>query len=159
PLMLAGPVLVLLAAGYWYLTRGRYVSTDDAYVQTARVQVSTHVSGRVEENEVKDNQRGTAGPALLRLDPPPFPITVDEGKAQLARVRYQIHALKATYPQKRADARAMEATVAYQQREFERQQRLLATGTASQQQFDQARQAYDNGRAQLASKQQDVAVA
>ena len=42
---------------------------------------------------------------------------------------------------------------------FERQKRLLGSGTASQQQFDQARQAYENGRQQLASKQQDVAVA
>ena len=34
-----------------------------------------------------------------------------------------------------------------------------ASGTASQQQFEQARQAYETGRQQLASKQQDVAVA
>ena len=32
PLMLLGPIVVLLARGYWYLTTGRYVSTDDAYV-------------------------------------------------------------------------------------------------------------------------------
>ena len=30
PLMLAGPIIVLLAAGYWYLSSGRYESTDDA---------------------------------------------------------------------------------------------------------------------------------
>jgi membrane fusion protein, multidrug efflux system len=159
PLMLAGPVLVLLAAGYWYLTGGRYVSTDDAYVQAARVAVSTDVSGRVVEIGVKDNQQVTAGQVLFRLDQRPFRIAVEEAKAQLAAVRYQIHALKATYHQKRADARAAEATSEYQEREFERQKRLLTSGTASQQQFDQARQAYENGRQQLASKQQDVAVA
>ena len=159
PLMLAGPVVVLLSAAYWYLTGGRYVSTDDAYVQAARVQVSTDVSGRVVAIDVKDNEKVNTGQLLFRLDPRPFQIAVDEAKAQLATVRYQIHALKATYHQKRADARAAEATVDYQQHEFERQQRLLASGTASQQQFDQARQAYETGRAQLASKQQDVAVA
>jgi membrane fusion protein (multidrug efflux system) len=157
--MLAGPVVVLLAATYWYLTGGRYVSTDDAYIQAARVQVSTDVSGRVVAINVKDNEKVAAGQMLFRLDQRPFQIAVDEAKAQLATVRYQIHALKATYHQKRADARATEATVDYQQHEFERQQRLLASGTASQQQFDQARQAYETGRAQLASKQQDVAVA
>jgi membrane fusion protein (multidrug efflux system) len=159
PLMLAGPILVLLAAGYWYLTGGRYVSTDDAYVQAARVAISTDISGRVVEIDVKDNQKVTAGQVLFRLDQRPFRIAVDEAKAQLATVRYQIHALKATYHQKRADARAAEATADYQEREFERQKRLLASGTASQQQFDQARQAYENGRQQVASKQQDVAVA
>jgi membrane fusion protein (multidrug efflux system) len=157
PLMLAGPILVLLAGGYWYLTTGRYVSTDDAYVQAARVAVSTDVSGRVVEIDVKDNQRVSARQTLFQLDQRPFQIAVEEAKAQLATVRFQVHALKATYHQKRADARAAEATADYTQHEFERQQRLLASGTASQQQFDQARQAYENARAQLASKQQDVA--
>ena len=159
PLMVAGPVLVLLVAGYWYLTGGRYVSTDNAYVQAARVAISTDVSGRVVKIDVKDNQHVNAGQELFHLDLRPFRIAVEEAKAQLATVRYQIHALKATYHQKRADARAAEATSEYQEREFERQKRLLTSGTASQQQFDQARQAFENGRQQLASKQQDVAVA
>jgi membrane fusion protein (multidrug efflux system) len=157
--MLAGPLVVLLAGGYWYLTGGRYVSTDDAYVQAARVSISTDVSGRVVEIDVHDNNRVIAGQVLFRIDQRPFQIAVEEAKAQLATVRYQIHALKATYHQKRADARATEAMVDYQQREFERQQRLRASGTASQQQFDQARQAHETGLQQLASKQQDVAVA
>jgi membrane fusion protein, multidrug efflux system len=159
PLMLAGPLVVLVAAGYWYLTGGRYVSTDDAYVQAARVAISTDISGRVVGIDVHDNDRVTAGQVLFRIDQRPFQIAVEEAQAQLATVRFQIHALKATYHQKRADARATEATVAYQQHEFERQQRLLASGTTSQQQFDQARQAYETGRQQLESKQQDVAVA
>jgi membrane fusion protein, multidrug efflux system len=158
PLMIAGPVVVLVAGAYWYLTGGRYVSTDDAYVQAARVAISTDVSGRVVEIDIHDNDRVKAGQVLFRLDPRPFQIAVEEAKAQLATARYQIHALKATYHQKRADARATEATVDYQQREFDRQQRLLASGTASQQQFEQARQAFETGRQQLASKQQDVAV-
>jgi membrane fusion protein, multidrug efflux system len=159
PLMIAGPVAVLLVAAYWYLTGGRYVSTDDAYVQGARVAISTDISGRVVEIDVRDNDRVTGGQVLFRLDPRPFQIAVDEAKAQLATVRFQIHAMKATYHQKRADARATEATVDYQQHEFDRQQRLVTSGTASQQQFEQARQAYETGRQQLASKQQDVAVA
>jgi membrane fusion protein, multidrug efflux system len=159
PLMIAGPVVVFLAAAYWYLTGGRYVSTDDAYVQAARVAISTDISGRVVEIDVHDNDIVKAGQVLFRLDPRPFQIAVEEAKAQLAIVRYQIHALKATYHQKRADARATEATVDYQQHEFDRQQRLVTSGTASQQQFEQARQAYETGRQQLESKQQDVAVA
>ena len=47
PLMLAGPLVVLIAASWWYLTSGRYVSTDDAYVQAARTMISADISGRV----------------------------------------------------------------------------------------------------------------
>jgi membrane fusion protein (multidrug efflux system) len=159
PLMITGPVVVLLVAGYWYLTGGRYVSTDNAYIQAARVAISTDISGRVVEIDVHDNAHVKRGQVLFRLDPRPFRIAVEEAKAQLATMRYQIHALKATFHQKRADARAAQATADYQEREFERQKRLLTSGTASQQQFDQARQAYENGRQLVASKEQDVAVA
>ena len=157
PLMLLGPIIVLLAAGWWYLTTGRYVSTDDAYVDAARVSISNEVSGRVAEIDVRDNERVSAGQVLFKIDQRPFVIAVEEAKAQLAGIKLQIEALKATYQQKKADAAATEATLLYQQRELERQQRLLASGTASQSQYDQTNHAYKIAREQLASKEQDVA--
>ena len=157
PLMLLGPIVVLAAAGYWYLTTGRYVSTDDAYVQAARVSISTDVSGRVAEIDIRDNEQVKAGQVLFSLDQRPFIIAVEDAKAQLAAVRLQIEAMKATYQQKLAEARATQATVGYEQREFERQKQLLASGAASKQQFDRASQAFQTDSAQLASKQEDVA--
>ena len=157
PLMLLGPIVVLLAAGWWYLTTGRYVSTDDAYVDAARVSISNEVSGRVAEIDVRDNERVSAGQVLFKLDQRPFVIAVEEAKAQLSAIELQIQAMKATYQQKKADAAATEATLLYQQRELERQQRLLASGTASQAQYDQTNHAYKIAREQLASKEQDVA--
>jgi membrane fusion protein (multidrug efflux system) len=157
PLMLFGPLIVLLGGAYWYLTTGRYVSTDDAYVEAARIAISNEVSGRVAEIDVHDNQRVTTGQVLFKIDQRPFIIAVEEAKAQLAAVRLQIEAMKATYQQKKADAAATEATLVYQQRELERQQRLLASGTASQSQYDQSNHAYKIAREQLSSKLQDVA--
>jgi len=157
PLMLVGPIVVLLAAGWWYLTTGRYVSTDDAYVDAARISISNDVSGRVAEIDVRDNELVTAGQVLFKLDQRPLVIAVEEAKAQLASIKLQIEAMKATYQQKKADAAATEATLIYQQRELERQQRLLTSGTASQAQYDQTNHAYKIAREQLASKEQDVA--
>ena len=157
PLMLFGPIVVLIAAGYWYLTTGRLVSTDDAYVQAARVSISTDVSGRVAAIDVRDNQQVKSGQELFTLDQRPFLIAVEEAKAQLAAVRLQIEAMKATYRQKLAEARAMEATVAYEKGEFDRQKQLLATGAASKQAFDRASQTFQTDSAQLVSKEQDVA--
>jgi membrane fusion protein (multidrug efflux system) len=159
PLMVLGPFVVALVAVYWYLTGGRYVSTDDAYVDAARVAISTEVSGRVSAIEVRDNQRVTAGQVLFAIDQRPFRIAVEEAKAQLAAVRLQVEAMKATYQQKKANAAANEATLLYQQRELERQRRLLASGTASQAQFDQSNHAYKIAREQLAAQEQDVASA
>ena len=130
PLMIAGPVVVLLAASWWYLTSGRYVSTDDAYVQAARTMVSADVSGRVVAVEVRDNQRVTQRPGAVPARRPAFRIAVEEAKAKLAAAQLQVEALQATYHQKLADMKAAEETLAYQQREYERQRQLAATGVA-----------------------------
>lgn len=159
PLMLLGPLLVLVAGAWWYLTSGRYIATDDAYVQAARVQISNEISGRVIDVAVHDNQRVSKGEVLFRMDPRPFVISVEQAKARLAAARLQIAAMKATYREKLSNANAAAATLAYRQRERDRQQQLVARGFASQQQFDQAEQSYEVGVSQLAADQHDVAIA
>jgi membrane fusion protein (multidrug efflux system) len=157
PLMLAGPIVVVIAASWWYLTSGRYVSTDDAYVQAARTMVSADISGRVVAVAVHDNQRVTSGQLLFRLDDRPYRIAVEEATAQLATARLQVEALKATYRQKVADAGGAEETLAYQQREFERQRQLAASGVASRSVYDQVQNAMAVARQKVASTQSDLA--
>jgi len=157
PLMLLAPIVVVAGAGYFYLTGGRYESTDDAYVQAARVSVSSNVSGRVIELEVRDNQSVKKGAVLFRLDDAPFRIAVEESSAQLAAARLQVESLKATYRQREADLRSAQDTLAYQEHEFERQQRLLASGISSQAQVDRALHVRDEARQQLAAAQQQIA--
>ena len=157
PLMLAGPIVVLLAGAWWYLTTGRYVSTDDAYVQAARTMISTDVAGRVVAVAVHDNERVAQGQLLFRLDDRPFRIAVEEAKAMLAAARLQIEAMKATYNQKLADAKSAEDTLAYQQREYDRQRQLVASGFASRQAYDQAQNALQVARQKVASTQSDLA--
>ena len=42
PLMIGGPLLVIVVAAYFYITGGRYESTDDAYVRAAQVSISSY---------------------------------------------------------------------------------------------------------------------
>jgi membrane fusion protein, multidrug efflux system len=157
PLMLAGPILVLIAGSWWYLTSGRYISTDDAYIQAARTMVSTDISGRVVAIAVQDNQRVSKDQVLFQLDERPFRIAVEEAKAMLAAARLQVEALKATYRQKVADAKAAEDTLTYQQREYERQRQLVANGNASRQAFDQAQNAAQMAQQKVVSTESDMA--
>jgi len=157
PLMLGVPVVAAIIVAYLYLTSGRFVSTDDAYVKAAQVTISANVAGRVVELDVRDNQEVHKGDVLFRLDDRPYRIAVEEAEAQLADVRLQVDALKATYRQKLADLRSAQDTVNYQQREYDRQSRLLATGVSSQAQYDQAVHALQNARQQVAATEQQIA--
>jgi membrane fusion protein, multidrug efflux system len=156
-LMLALPLVVAIAGTWWYLTAGRYVSTDDAYVQADTVAVSSDVSGRVVAVEVHDNEYVKAGQVLFRLDDRPYRATVDQAAATLANARLQVEALRATYRQRQADLAAAKDTLAYQQREYDRQKELLATHVTSQSSFDQAQNRLATARQQVASVEQQIA--
>jgi membrane fusion protein, multidrug efflux system len=156
PLMIGVP-LIALAAGTWYYIAGaRYQSTDDAYVRAAQVSISSNVSGRVSEVDVRDNQQVRRGETLFRIDDRPFRIAVEECQARLANARLQIEALKATYRQRQADLRAAESALEYQQREYERQSRLLASGIASQAQVDRLLLARNEAQQKVAAAQQQI---
>jgi membrane fusion protein (multidrug efflux system) len=156
PLMLAGPIVVAVMASWWYLTSGRYVTTDDAYIQAARTMISADVNGRVLAVEVHENQRVTKGQVLYRLDPNAYQVQVNDAKAQLGVARLQVEALKATYQQKVADNKGAQETLDYAQREYDRQKKLLGSGVASQQQFDQASNSLEVARQRVASTKHDI---
>jgi membrane fusion protein (multidrug efflux system) len=159
PLMSLAAVAVLGGGGYFYVTSGRYQNTDDAYAQAATVSISANVAGRVSEIEVRDNEIVQRGATLFRLDDAPFRIAVSNAAAHLADTRLQIESLKSTYRQRLAELRGARDTQTYAQQQYDRQTRLLASGIASQAQFDQAAHARDAARQQVASVQQQIGVA
>ncbi|MGH8217344.1 MAG: HlyD family secretion protein [Steroidobacteraceae bacterium] len=156
PLMVGVPLLAAGVGLYFYLTSGRYQSTDDAYVQAAQVSISANVSGRVSGVDVHDNQRVTRGELLFRLDERPFRIAVEDARAKLASSRLAIESREATYRQRQADLAAAESTLAYEQREDDRQMRLLSSGIASQAQADRALLARNTARQSVAAARQQI---
>ena len=72
--MLGGILVVAVASGAYWLTGGRYVSIDDAYVRAAKETIATDVSGIVASVPVHEGQRVKKGDVLLRLDPRQFQI-------------------------------------------------------------------------------------
>ncbi|MES2186947.1 MAG: HlyD family secretion protein [Pseudomonadota bacterium] len=156
PLMLLGVAVVAVLGVYFYLSGGRYESTDDAYVRAARTAISANVAGRVVELAVHDNQAVHQGDLLYRLDDAPFRIAVEEAEAQLAASRLQIESLKANYRQRQSDLALARQTVAFQQTEFDRQQRLQKSGISSQSQLDAAAHALDEARSRITGVQQEA---
>src|ERR1700677_1351521 len=159
PLMSLAAIVVLGGATYFYIRGGRYQSTDDAYAQAATVSISSNVAGQVSEIDVRDNDLVRRGATLFKLDDAPFRIAVSDAAARLADTRLQIESLKSTYRQRLVELRAARDTQSYAQQQYDRQTRLLASGIASQAQFDQAAHALDAARQQVANVQQQIGVA
>src|SRR5262249_53032120 len=133
--------LALVVAGYMYVTGGKTMSTDDAYIQADRVGISTDVSGIVKEVAVTDNQRVETGQVLYRLDPRQFQIALDNAKANLAQTALSIEAMKQDYKRMLSDVAAEQAQVNLDQINYDRDVSLLRSGTIPQAVYDQAQSA------------------
>jgi membrane fusion protein (multidrug efflux system) len=157
-LMLVIPAFALLAAAAFYLSGGRYVSTDDAYVHAAKLMVSTDVSGIVSSVDVHEGQSVKAGDVLFRVDPKQFQIALDNAKANLEQTELNIRAMKQDYGRMENDVAAEQAQVDLDQTTFTRDAALLRNATVSQSTYDQARYTLETDKAKLQALQQQAEV-
>jgi membrane fusion protein (multidrug efflux system) len=148
--------LALIAGGYWYVSGGRVMSTDNAYVEADKVGISTDVSGIVKEIDVGNNQEVKEGQVLFRLDDLPFRLALDRAEAQVGIVGNDLNALKANYQDMLAQIKQAQYDIDYYDREFHRQQDLAAKNIASQQTFDMARRNLQNAQQKLTSLNQQL---
>ena len=151
PLMFSLLPLALVIGAYWYITGGRVVSMDDAYVEADKVGVSTDVSGIVAEVGVTENQHVEAGQVLYRLDDLQLRFALARAEAQIGTVRDALNALKANYRDMQSQIQQAQNDVEYYDTEFHRQQDLLAAHVASQSTFDTARRNLQNAQQKLVS--------
>ena len=159
PLIVGGPLLILLVAGYLFFTSGRFETTDNAYVQVAKVPVAPSISGRVIEIDVKENQFVRRGQVMFRLDARDFQAIVAADEAALAQAQQQVYAQRAAYQEAQAAVQAAQEMVRFTADEAARQRRMAAAGVASQQQVAQATHNAQQARQQLATAKEQAAQA
>jgi membrane fusion protein (multidrug efflux system) len=148
-LMSGGAAAVIIGGGAFWLSSGRWVDTDDAYVQADSMTMSTDVSGIVASIPVHEGQAVSKGDVLFSLDPQKFQIAVDNAKADLGQVRLNVEAMKADYQAALRDTSARQQQVNADQATFERYASLVKQHAVTQQEFD-------NARYKLAADQQAV---
>jgi membrane fusion protein, multidrug efflux system len=157
PLLFALLPIALVVAGYFYVTGGTVMSTDNAYVQADTVGVTTDVSGIVREVDVHDNQKVAAGDVLFKLDDLPFRLALQRAEAQLGNTRNDLLALQTSYRNMQAQIEQAKTDIDYYNVNFKRQQGLAALNSASQVSLDDARHNFQVAQQKLASLNQQLA--
>ncbi|MEA3040364.1 MAG: rane fusion protein multidrug efflux system [Sphingomonadales bacterium] len=157
-LMLAVPLILLAVGAYFYLTSGRYVSTDNAYVQQDKVSVSALVTGPIVEVAVKENQRVKAGDLLFRIDPSPYRIALEQAEAQIASAQVSVSKLQAENAGTGADILAAQDNLSISQRNFERYAELLRRGFTTRVLYDQALHGVQEAKQRLANARNQAQV-
>jgi len=138
-LMLGGIAVVIAGVGYYWLTGGRVVSIDDAYVRAAKEVLSTDVSGIVASVPVHEGQQVKKGDILLRLDPRPFEIALAGATANRDGMVSSLNAMKLDYKRMLRDVDVKEAQLASDQASYDRFAGLVKGGGVTRAEYDNAR--------------------
>jgi membrane fusion protein (multidrug efflux system) len=157
PALFALVPVALLGGLYVYATGGRYMWTDDAYVNAQDVGISTDVSGIVADVDVRNNEHVRAGQVLYRLDPLQFAIAVDNAKGNLANIALTLESMKADYKQMLAEAAAEQAQVVLDQHNYARYAALLSAQAIAKMTVDQAQYTLATDQSKLAALRQQAA--
>ncbi len=156
-------LIVVGGLAWWY--ESHFISTDDAFIDTRTVAVSPRVSGQVIAVPVTDNEKVAAGQVLLRIDPTPYRLALQQAVAaeQLARTglgqaRAQVAVASAGLQQARAslvsaEAQAQNAVANLRRYLFLRRKSIKALART---QLDQVQAAARSARAELNAARQKV---
>jgi membrane fusion protein (multidrug efflux system) len=137
------PLAVVSVAVYLYGSAGRYVSTDNAYLQQDRVDVVPQVSGNVSEVLVAENTHVVAGQPILQLDDSVFRIAVNVAESRLASARAEIEGVQASYREKQGEILVARRAGELATRDFHRQQELAERKLISASALDAADRTYE----------------
>jgi membrane fusion protein (multidrug efflux system) len=150
--------VALSIGGYWYVTGGRLVSTDDAYVNADKVGISTDVSGTVAEIQVRENQEVLAGQGLYRLDPLQLQIAVANDRANRDQIVLTLDSMKRDYRRMLTDVAAEQSQVVLDQTRYDRAKRLLVSGIESRANYDQMQYTLQTDQSKLEALREQARV-
>jgi len=140
-LMIAGPLVLLVAAGGYWLLGGRYEETENAYLHQARISVASSVAGRIEKVLVTDNQTVKEGDVLFQVDTVPFRLAQAQAEAAVSAARISVEQLKLAYTTAQVQLQLANDEADYQTGERVRQEELGAKGVATDTKLTDARHA------------------
>ena len=158
-LLVVLPLVLLVAGLAFYLSGGRYVTTDDAYVGAQKVLITPDISGKIEKVVVREGQRVNTGDVLFEIDPVPFQLAVQQAKATLDQARTTYDNLVANVKIYGQMQDLAQQGVDLKQRDVDRKTSLVKSNVGSQLDLDNAGTALVTASAQLQFLKQQLSSA
>lgn len=150
------PFIVAAGALFIWLTTGRFISTDNAYVKGDRVFLATEISGPIVEVPVHENQHVSRGQLLYKLDDTPYRIQLAKIESEIETARAEIRGLRAQWRSKREEIKAARSQEVFAQADYDRQKDLAERKFAPVAKFDEARMSLDVARQRISTAEEDL---
>jgi len=137
-LLVVLPLIALIGGTIFYLTGGRYISTDNAYVGAQKVLITPDISGKIVHVAVREGQHVKPGDELFTLDPVPYRLALEQAQAKLDAAQTAYSKLKTTLSSLTTLADLAEKNVELKQRDYDRKTQLVKSQAGSAADVDNA---------------------
>jgi len=137
-LLVVLPALAALVGLGLYLSGGRYISTDNAYVGAEKVLITPDISGKITHVAIIEGQHVKPGDELFTLDRVPYQLALDQAKAKVAAARADYDKLQSTLKSLTLLVDLGKHNVDIKQRDVDRKSNLVKSQAGSQVDLDTA---------------------
>jgi membrane fusion protein (multidrug efflux system) len=135
-LLVVLPVVALVGGAIFYMTGGRYIETDNAYVGAQKVLITPEISGKVMHVAVREGQHVKPGDELFTLDKAPYELKLNAAKGRLAAARSAYDKLVTSYKSLNDLITLGQKNVDLKQRDYDRKVKLAQSQAGSQADVD-----------------------
>jgi membrane fusion protein (multidrug efflux system) len=158
-LLVVIPIIALIGGLVFYLSGGRYATTDDAYVGAQKVLITPDISGKIDKVVVKEGQRVKPNDVLFEIDPMPFRLALQQAQAALDQTKTNYDNLRANIQIYAQMVDLAQKGVGLKQRDVERKNSLVKSNAGSQLDLDTSATALVTAQAQVQFIKQQLSTA
>jgi membrane fusion protein (multidrug efflux system) len=156
-LLVVLPLAAVIGGVAFYLSGGRYVTTDDAYVGAQKVLITPDISGKIEKVVVREGQRVNEGDTLFEIDPVPFRLALQQAQANLATAKTNYDTLRSNIQIYGQMGDLAQQGVDLKRRDVDRKTSLVKSNFGSQLDLDNSTTGLVTASAQLELLKQQIA--
>jgi membrane fusion protein (multidrug efflux system) len=142
-------IIVILTGIYFYRDYARYISSDDAKIESDNVSVSSKIMGRINLLHANEGDSVDSGMLLVELDSADL---YAQKKMELAAKQQQVAARsqsEASYISEQENIKVQQINFAKAQEDFNRAKEQFKGDVITREQFDHFKNAFEAAQAQL----------
>jgi membrane fusion protein (multidrug efflux system) len=124
-------LVILIGLGvlaYWYYQQDDVISTENAYIKSDHVYISSRVNGMIVEVEAEQHKAVKKGDLLFRIDPSVYDLKIEQLEAERQTVALEINHQKQTLHELDAQRSLALEDLRFAREEYEREKNLVGKG-------------------------------
>lgn len=133
----------------WYIDYAKYITTDDAHVDTDNVAVSSKILGRISQEFAQEGDSVKQGELLALLDSTDLIAQKKQAVAAMLQAESSIAQAEAKYQYDLKNSKVLEISLSKTKEDFERAKSQYKGDVITQEQYDHAKKALEMAQAQL----------